>query len=205
MPSKKVARNDPCPCGSDRKFKNCCYGKNIDWNRPRTLPRPALPKIAPRKGTEEALRALAPYARIDAKLKEIAATATGEASWKDQVAALSPSTTLEDRIKTYQTVGKAGAISGDAAGFLIAHAVQWSPLHEIQSPSSLEENEEGGERAMDKNTVALLRRFGAADLAEFFLANRLEYNRRYERGRQFFFGPPDERLAAQLREEGIIE
>jgi SEC-C motif len=26
----RVSRNDPCPCGSGRKFKNCCYGKGID-------------------------------------------------------------------------------------------------------------------------------------------------------------------------------
>ena len=23
----KVGRNDPCPCGSGKKFKNCCLGK----------------------------------------------------------------------------------------------------------------------------------------------------------------------------------
>ncbi len=23
----KIGRNDPCPCGSGRKFKKCCYGK----------------------------------------------------------------------------------------------------------------------------------------------------------------------------------
>lgn len=23
----KVGRNDPCPCGSSKKFKKCCYGK----------------------------------------------------------------------------------------------------------------------------------------------------------------------------------
>ncbi|MBW2484820.1 MAG: SEC-C domain-containing protein, partial [Deltaproteobacteria bacterium] len=23
----KVGRNDPCPCGSGRKFKRCCLGK----------------------------------------------------------------------------------------------------------------------------------------------------------------------------------
>ena len=26
---KKVGRNDPCPCGSGRKFKQCCMGKGI--------------------------------------------------------------------------------------------------------------------------------------------------------------------------------
>ena len=25
--AKKVGRNDPCPCGSGKKYKNCC-GKN---------------------------------------------------------------------------------------------------------------------------------------------------------------------------------
>jgi uncharacterized protein YecA (UPF0149 family) len=23
----KVGRNDPCPCGSGRKYKKCCLGK----------------------------------------------------------------------------------------------------------------------------------------------------------------------------------
>jgi len=24
-PNRHIGRNDPCPCGSGRKFKNCCY------------------------------------------------------------------------------------------------------------------------------------------------------------------------------------
>lgn len=24
----KPKRNDPCPCGSGKKYKNCCYGKD---------------------------------------------------------------------------------------------------------------------------------------------------------------------------------
>jgi hypothetical protein len=24
----KVGRNDPCPCGSGKKYKHCCYGKD---------------------------------------------------------------------------------------------------------------------------------------------------------------------------------
>ncbi|WP_428484137.1 SEC-C metal-binding domain-containing protein [Rhodopila sp.] len=26
-PYRGVGRNDPCPCGSGKKFKNCCLGK----------------------------------------------------------------------------------------------------------------------------------------------------------------------------------
>jgi preprotein translocase subunit SecA len=28
IPRKKVGRNDPCPCGSGKKYKNCCLGKD---------------------------------------------------------------------------------------------------------------------------------------------------------------------------------
>ena len=26
--SKKIGRNDPCPCGSGKKYKHCCMRKN---------------------------------------------------------------------------------------------------------------------------------------------------------------------------------
>jgi SEC-C motif len=31
MPRKKLSRNAPCPCGSGKKYKHCCWGKNFDW------------------------------------------------------------------------------------------------------------------------------------------------------------------------------
>jgi hypothetical protein len=31
MPRKKVSRNAPCPCGSGRNYKNCCWDKGFDW------------------------------------------------------------------------------------------------------------------------------------------------------------------------------
>ena len=30
----KVGHNDPCPCGSGRKFKRCCKGKDARWGPP---------------------------------------------------------------------------------------------------------------------------------------------------------------------------
>ncbi|MDD4249865.1 MAG: SEC-C metal-binding domain-containing protein [Methanosarcina sp.] len=27
--SKKIGRNDPCPCGSGKKYKNCCLGRKV--------------------------------------------------------------------------------------------------------------------------------------------------------------------------------
>jgi hypothetical protein len=30
MTRKKISRNDPCPCGSGKKYKHCCYGKGVE-------------------------------------------------------------------------------------------------------------------------------------------------------------------------------
>jgi len=27
---KKIGRNDPCPCGSGKKYKKCCLKKSLD-------------------------------------------------------------------------------------------------------------------------------------------------------------------------------
>src|SRR5437588_161250 len=32
MRNAKVGRNDPCPCGRLKKFKQCCEGK-VDWEK----------------------------------------------------------------------------------------------------------------------------------------------------------------------------
>jgi hypothetical protein len=58
---------------------------------------------------------------------------------------------------------------------------------------------------LDRHTLAILRRFGLDDLADLYVNDQLEYDRRHERGRQFFFGPPEEELAKRLREQGIID
>jgi hypothetical protein len=31
MPRKRISRNAPCPCGSGKKFKHCCYGKGFEY------------------------------------------------------------------------------------------------------------------------------------------------------------------------------
>jgi SEC-C motif len=30
---KKISPNDPCPCGSGKKFKKCCSGKDVQWEQ----------------------------------------------------------------------------------------------------------------------------------------------------------------------------
>ncbi len=31
MSKNMIPRNAPCPCGSGKKYKNCCYGKGFEW------------------------------------------------------------------------------------------------------------------------------------------------------------------------------
>ena len=35
--SKKVGRNDPCPCNSGKKFKKCCINKGITLAKPEKI------------------------------------------------------------------------------------------------------------------------------------------------------------------------
>jgi tetratricopeptide (TPR) repeat protein len=50
----KVGRNDPCPCGSGRKFKHCCEGK-MERAEP---PPQASPRVSPSPALKQRLRAL---------------------------------------------------------------------------------------------------------------------------------------------------
>lgn len=34
---KKIKRNDPCPCGSGEKYKDCCYSKNYEESNPKKI------------------------------------------------------------------------------------------------------------------------------------------------------------------------
>ena len=33
MSRKKLSRNSPCPCGSGKKYKHCCFGKQFDYKQ----------------------------------------------------------------------------------------------------------------------------------------------------------------------------
>jgi hypothetical protein len=191
MSGKGISRNYPCPCGSGKKFKHCCLGKGIDWQARRPAGPRRFQTAAPRRrAPPRGFAVLGPFQVVDARLKEAARAAPGDAAWKLLAESLSDATPEADRFAAYRAVRVAGVLPEDAAFFLFGHAVQWLP------------SEEGD---LDRDTVAALRRLGLGDLAELYERDRLGYDRRHERGRQFFFGPPDEELAARLRERGVID
>jgi hypothetical protein len=193
MADRKISRNDPCPCGSGKKFKHCCIGKGIDWparqaastRRPNPFPAPR-----PRSSSLADLAALGPFRTVDARLKEIARTTSGSADWKTAVERLSAATPDDERIAAYKAIRDAGVLPADAAFFLFGHAIQWM----------ISEEED-----LDRHTLHMLRRFALDDLADLYAGNLLEYERQHERGRQFFHGPPDEELAERLRQRGVID
>ncbi len=57
----------------------------------------------------------------------------------------------------------------------------------------------------DAITAALFRAQGESGLSCFYLTDRRGFDRRMERGRQHFFGPPTGAHAAYLRSKGIID
>ncbi len=60
-------------------------------------------------------------------------------------------------------------------------------------------------READAITAALFRAEGERGLAHLFLTDRRGFDRRLERGRQHFFGPPTGAHATYLRSKGIID
>ncbi|HYS20173.1 MAG TPA: hypothetical protein VEO73_03710, partial [Gemmatimonadales bacterium] len=60
-------------------------------------------------------------------------------------------------------------------------------------------------READAITAALFRAQGEPGLAHLYLTGRRAFDRRMERGRQHFFGPPTGAHAAYLRSKGIID
>jgi hypothetical protein len=206
MAQKKISRNDPCPCGSGKKFKHCCISKDIDWSA-RTTParRPQLPPLP--DAVSQAFHG--PFHIVDTKLKSIAKTHPDGAAWKGLVERLTEATPAADRMRAYKVVREARVIPEEAAEYLFLWAIQWMPAESRPASPEPEEEEDLDEEAdhqeLDRETLAQLRKFGVDDLAEMFVSNRREFDRRHERGRQFFFGPPDEVLARHLKAKGIID
>lgn len=204
MADKKISRNDPCPCGSGKKYKHCCMRSGKQWPAAKPfLPRRVLPAaVAP---SPEPLHR-GPYGRVDDKLKSIARQTQGPAPWKTLVEGLTDRTKVEERIRAYQAVRDAKALPEDAGFVLIGLMIEWlsaDPAY-ASMPRADDVGEEAWHKAFDALIAGLLRRFGENTMAELYERDRLEYDRHYERGRQFFFGPPDEEYARVLRERGVI-
>ena len=74
MDRNRLSRNDPCPCGSGKKYKNCCRRKDVEANSP-----PPSPKLTdldgnPKKRPEFPIGTVALYGPTGTITTKIAAS-----------------------------------------------------------------------------------------------------------------------------------
>src|SRR5206468_270328 len=148
----------------------------------------------------------------------LASTATPEHGGLAYLDAVLPA---EDRLAATRVIRDLGALPPDAILYLLAQ-----PLLDLASDQlmrdrdltaryeerfEVEDSDEWSAAMAEYNqeadaiTAALFRAQGEAGLARLYLADRRGFDRRMERGRQHFFGPPSGAHAAYLRAKGIIE
>ena len=148
----------------------------------------------------------------------LASTATPERGGLPYLYAVLPA---EDRLAATRVVRDLGALPPDAILYLLAQ-----PLLDLASDHlmrdrdlttryeerfEVEDSEEWMaamaeyNREADAITAAIFRAEGEPGLAQLYLTDRRAFDRRMERGRQHFFGPPAGAHAAYLRSKGIID
>src|SRR5437667_1271514 len=148
----------------------------------------------------------------------LASTATPERGGLTYFEAVLPA---EDRLAATRVVRDLGTIPPDAILYLLAQ-----PLLDLASDHLMRDRDltmryeerfevEGSDewtaamaeynREADAITAALFRAQGEAGLAHLYLTDRRSFDRRMERARQHFFGPPTGAHAAYLRSKGIID
>ena len=73
MDHSRVPRNDPCPCGSGKKYKHCCLRKEVGARSPHPSPRITDLHGEPKKRPEYPIGTVALYGPNDQITTKIAA------------------------------------------------------------------------------------------------------------------------------------
>src|SRR5947207_5201333 len=148
----------------------------------------------------------------------IASTATPERGGLTYLDAVLPA---EHRLAATRVVRDLGALPPDAILYLLAQPLLDLASDHLMRDRNLTTRYEGRfevedsdewtavmaeyNREADAITAALFRAQGEPGLAHLYLRDRRVFDRRMERGRQHFFGPPTGAHAAYLRSKGIID
>src|SRR5438094_6910055 len=148
----------------------------------------------------------------------LASTATPERGGLTYFEAVLPA---EDRLAATRVVRDLGALPPDAILYLLAQPLLDLASDHLMRDRDLTTRYEGRFEVEDSDewtaamaeynpeadaiTDALFRAEGEAGLAHLFLTDRRGFDRRMERWRQHFFGPPTGAHADYLRSKGIID
>jgi len=73
MNHNRVSRNDPCPCGSGKKYKHCCLPKEVAARQTRSSPTIIDPHGKPKKRPGYPIGTVALYGPDDKTTTKIAA------------------------------------------------------------------------------------------------------------------------------------
>src|SRR6058998_1481797 len=147
----------------------------------------------------------------------LASTATPKRGGLPYLDAVLPA---EHRLAATRVVRDLGALPPDAILYLLAQPLldlasdhlmrdrdlttRYEERFEVEDSEACAAAMADYNREADAITAALFRAQGEAGLAHLYLTDRRAFDRRLERSRQHFFGPPTGAHAACLRSKGII-
>ncbi len=106
----KIGRNDPCPCGSGRKYKHCCLNKKTFEQVAQAEPMPDMPPIHILAGFDseteykKAMEQYTEYCENKLKPGEMAP------SFREYTFGASPASSVFDQIKGYVELAGAGSM-----------------------------------------------------------------------------------------------
>ena len=161
------------------------------------------------------------HAGINSKLAEIAAASPTPLPWYEAWTHLAPKSTDTERLAVYRAVRDAGSVPEEAGFFLVAWMLdvltderaedglretderleavrQKYGLEEDASadsdnvPDEYREAMQQSHDAWDALYAQTLEEFGEHDLARLFREDDVQFDEKYEAGRQFFHGPDDD-------------
>src|SRR6266516_3425646 len=148
----------------------------------------------------------------------LASTATPERGGLAYLDAVLPA---EDRLAAVRVIRDLGALPPDAILYLLAQplldlasdrlmrdrdlTVRYEARFEVEDSNEWTATMAEYNREADAITAAIFRAEGEPGLAHLYLTDRRAFDRRLERGRQHFFGPPTGAHATYLRSKGIID
>ena len=160
------------------------------------------------------------YATINPKLATILQALPAKPAWYADWMRLGPQSSDQERLAVYQAIRDSGCLPAEAGFYLVSWQIDamaseeaerhfrdldeqmeavkrkhglkedefWSPN---EAPQEYERLRLEYQDAWDELFAAQLEMFGEGEMAGLFRAERVEFDRRSESGREFFHGPPN--------------
>jgi hypothetical protein len=140
----------------------------------------------------------------------------------ERLKALGERATFRDKLEAYKAVREADAVDPYLAFFSIAHLLMNAAEDRVLADKTLEgisehldtidsasheasALERGWNVVHDDVIEHCFRENGEDSMADLYRDNRIEFERRYELGRQQIFGPPNKEMEEYLRSRGILD